>query len=53
MVAQGAIQPVIYKTPYQGLDSIVKALEDLEARKVWGRAVVTLSEDMESSTSKI
>jgi NADPH:quinone reductase-like Zn-dependent oxidoreductase len=52
MVATGAIKPVVYKKQYQGLESIVNALEDMESRKVWGRAVVTIS-DIESSKSRI
>jgi hypothetical protein len=53
MVSTGAIRPVIYKKSYKGLESTVKALEDMEARKVYGRAVVTLAESSESSKSKI
>jgi hypothetical protein len=52
MVATGAITPVVYKEQYRDLESIVKALEDMEARKVWGRAVVTIS-DIEALKSKI
>ncbi|KAK5062801.1 hypothetical protein LTR84_004876 [Exophiala bonariae] len=39
MLQTGAIKPVIYGT-YSGLESIPSALDDLAARKVWGKAVV-------------
>jgi NADPH2:quinone reductase len=42
MVELGAIKPVVYNKEYKGLDKVIEALEDMEARKVWGRAVVTL-----------
>ena len=52
MVERGAIKPVVYKEQYRNLESIVTALEDMESRKVWGRAVVTIS-DIEASKSRI
>jgi NADPH:quinone reductase len=39
MLVAGKIKPVVYGT-YYGLDSVPKALDDLAARKVWGKAVV-------------
>lgn len=45
MVDEGLIKPVVYKKNYVGLDSIPRALEDMEARKTWGRALVTIAEE--------
>lgn len=44
MVESGAIQPVVYKETYRGLQDVPRAIEDLDARKVYGRAVVQLSD---------
>ncbi|KAK5373767.1 hypothetical protein LTR20_003569 [Exophiala xenobiotica] len=41
MLESGKIKPVIYGT-YTGLESVPRALEDLAARKVWGKAVVEI-----------
>jgi len=41
LLQRGAIKPVIYGT-YAGLESIPNALDDLAARKVWGKAVVEI-----------
>ncbi|EXJ85594.1 hypothetical protein A1O1_05960 [Capronia coronata CBS 617.96] len=41
MLETGQIRPVIYKT-YLGLESVPGAMDDLAARKVWGKAVVEL-----------
>jgi NADPH2:quinone reductase len=37
--------PVVFDKEYKGLEGVVEALEDMEARKVWGRAVVTLERE--------
>ncbi len=41
MLESGKIRPFIYGT-YTGLESVPKALEELAARKVWGKAVVEI-----------
>lgn len=41
-VNDGGIKPVIYREKYVGLESIPRAMEDLKARKTWGRAIVTI-----------
>ncbi|KIY01379.1 uncharacterized protein Z520_02931 [Fonsecaea multimorphosa CBS 102226] len=41
MVQRGQIKPVIYGT-YAGLESVPGALDDLAARKVWGKAIVEI-----------
>jgi NADPH2:quinone reductase len=48
MVESGAIQPVVYKKSYSGLGDVRIALEDLEAREVYGRAVITVSSENEA-----
>jgi hypothetical protein len=37
MLEQAKIRPVIYRT-YKGLECVPRALEDLAARKVWGKS---------------
>jgi NADPH2:quinone reductase len=36
------LKPTVFDTEYVGLDSVVRAMKDLSARKVWGKAVVLL-----------
>lgn len=45
MVQDGSIRPVIYKEDYRGLEAVSRALEDVKARKAWGRAVVRVCSD--------
>jgi NADPH:quinone reductase len=52
MVESGAIHPVVYKKTYSGLQDVQRAIEDLDARKVYGRAVIKLS-DVGESKSRI
>ncbi|ROT36311.1 quinone oxidoreductase [Sodiomyces alkalinus F11] len=42
LVDSGRIAPVVYDTVYDGLESVPRALNDLNARKVWGKAVITV-----------
>ncbi|KAI9815985.1 MAG: hypothetical protein M1827_001977 [Pycnora praestabilis] len=43
MLDHGLIKPVIYEKRYQGLEDVPRALEDLTARKVWGKAVIHIA----------
>ncbi|EJU04312.1 NADP-binding protein [Dacryopinax primogenitus] len=40
----GKLIPAVYDPPYMGLDSVPRALVDLENRKTWGKAVVRVRE---------
>ncbi|KAJ8070124.1 hypothetical protein OCU04_000517 [Sclerotinia nivalis] len=40
MLKTGLVKPIVFGHKYNGLESVVKALEDLSARKVWGKEVV-------------
>jgi NADPH:quinone reductase len=44
MIANGQIEPIIYSGNYVGLSSVPEALEDIAARKVWGKAVIHIDE---------
>jgi len=44
MVKSGKIKPVIYEEEYHGLEAVPQGLKDMGTRKVWGRAVVTVSD---------
>jgi hypothetical protein len=50
MVNSGAIKSVVYDKPYNGLGDIQNALLDMDSHKVWGRAVVTVSQDEDAAT---
>jgi transcription elongation factor SPT5 len=52
LVEDGKIRPVIYKENYWGLEAVSRALEDVSARKTWGRAVVRVCEDEEDSNEE-
>ncbi|KAK8203707.1 hypothetical protein IWZ01DRAFT_441371 [Phyllosticta capitalensis] len=43
LISRNKIEPVVYNQVYQGLESIPQALEDVNQRKVWGRAVVSIA----------
>lgn len=51
LVQDGSIRPIIYKEDYRGLEMVNRALEDVKARRTWGRAVVRVCED--DSRSKL
>ena len=53
MLEAGKIKPVIYDTQYSGLESVPRALEDLAARKVWGKAVVDVNGSEREGSSKL
>ncbi|KAF2755405.1 zeta-crystallin [Pseudovirgaria hyperparasitica] len=42
---EGKIKPVIYNVEYAGLESVPRALKDMEARKPWGRAIITIADE--------
>jgi transcription elongation factor SPT5 len=44
LVDSGKIKPVIYRERCRGLEELPRALEDLSARKVWGRGVLRINE---------
>ncbi|CAN9228821.1 unnamed protein product [Alternaria alternata] len=45
LVDNGKIRPIIYKEEYAGLEMVSKALEDVKARKAWGRSVVRICDE--------
>jgi len=45
MISTGKVTPMIYETVYDGLENLARGLEDLETRKVWGKAVVRIRKD--------
>jgi len=40
----GRLTAVVYDPPYHGLESLSGAMQDLENRKTWGKAVVRIRE---------
>lgn len=53
MIEEGVIKPVIYDEAYEGLESVVRALEDSAARKIWGKAVVDVQPGLDQTRSKL
>ncbi|KAF8970739.1 hypothetical protein BGZ46_010414 [Entomortierella lignicola] len=49
LFAQGKLVPVVYEKLYQGLDSVKVGLNDLAARKTFGKAVVVIGGAQSSS----
>ena len=45
------LKPTVFETEYRGLESVVTAIKDLAARKVWGKAVVLI--EPENSKPKL
>lgn len=41
----GKLRPTVYDEEYRGLDSVVRAMKDLEARRVWGKAVIVMEHE--------
>lgn len=44
LIDAGRIVPVVYDTIYHGLECVPRALNDLNTRKVWGKAVITVDD---------
>jgi hypothetical protein len=42
MWEDGLLRPTVFDRSYRGLKSVVSAMKDLQARYVWGKAVVLL-----------
>ncbi|KXH64454.1 zeta-crystallin [Colletotrichum salicis] len=40
------IRPVIYHVEYPSLEHVPRALKDMTSRKIWGKAVITLDDDI-------
>ncbi|EEP80007.1 predicted protein [Uncinocarpus reesii 1704] len=40
MIDSGAIKPVVYPRKYHGLDAVKVAMEDLQARRIYGKAII-------------
>jgi NADPH:quinone reductase len=49
MIEEGTLEPAIFESEYRGLESTVKAMQDLAARKVWGKAVILVEQVKEIS----
>lgn len=47
MAEKGEVKPVVYDKEYKGLESVPRAMHDVEANKAWGRAIVTIANEGE------
>ncbi|KAF6804105.1 NAD-binding rossmann-fold containing protein [Colletotrichum sojae] len=43
LIESGRVRPVVYEPDYNGLESVKQALKDMVARKIWGKAVVSIN----------
>ncbi|OBT55067.1 hypothetical protein VE04_04524 [Pseudogymnoascus sp. 24MN13] len=53
MIANGDVKPTVYDGDFKGLESIPRAMQDMADRKVWGKAVITLDDQVENSRKKV
>ncbi|KAJ9661358.1 hypothetical protein H2201_006550 [Coniosporium apollinis] len=44
---KGEVKAVVYDEEYKGLESVPRAMHDVEANRVWGRAVITIADEGE------
>ncbi|TPX07235.1 uncharacterized protein E0L32_010829 [Thyridium curvatum] len=44
LIDSGKIKPMVFDKAYNGLESVPEALNDISSRKIWGKAVVNISE---------
>jgi NADPH2:quinone reductase len=42
LIEKKQLLPTVYDGKYKGLESVAVAMKDLSARKVWGKAVVSI-----------
>jgi NADPH2:quinone reductase len=43
MIHTGKVMPIVFHKRYYGLDDVRKAMADLQAKKVYGKAVIDLN----------
>ena len=47
MIEERLLKPTIFDRQYRGLESVATAMQDLAARKVWGKAVILIEHEEE------
>ncbi len=53
LVDNGGIRPVIYPETYRGLEEVPRAMDDMQSKKVWGRAILRIDEDAEAQRARL
>lgn len=53
MIDRALVKPTVYKEKYYGLEDVPRAMNDLAARKVWGKAVFHVAEMTETTKSML
>ncbi|KFY79337.1 hypothetical protein V499_01671 [Pseudogymnoascus sp. VKM F-103] len=53
MIANGDVKPTVYDGDFKGLGSIPRAMQEMADRKVWGKAVITLDDQVENNRKKL
>jgi NADPH2:quinone reductase len=47
LIEKGLLKPTIFEKEYRGLESVATAMQDVAARKVWGKAVILIDPEKE------
>lgn len=50
MIADDKVKPIVFDKQYRGLESVKEAMVDLSERKVWGKAIVSVSHEHEGTS---
>jgi NADPH2:quinone reductase len=45
LIEAGLLRPTVFDRKYSGLSQVPSAMNDLAARKTWGKCVITLDDD--------
>lgn len=53
LLKSGKVVPAIYEPVYDGLETVGQGLDDLDKRKVWGRAVVRVRSEDKPERSRL
>ncbi|ORX36818.1 alcohol dehydrogenase [Kockovaella imperatae] len=53
LFSSGRLKPILYEPIYEGLESVSKALTDLDERKIWGKGVVRVMKEQSDSHPRV
>lgn len=45
LIKKSLLKPTVFEKEYRGFESVVLAMKDLAARKVWGKAVIMIGHE--------
>ena len=53
LFSSGRLRPILYEPIYEGLESVSRALTDLDDRKIWGKGVVRVRKEETERAAKL